>query len=253
MTGKTDGSISIEARPEPVSFDPGHTAVIVVDMQNFFATPGGTLHNLGVNVQPIQALVPSIARVLDAARASGLKIVYLRMPLPGVPGSEVREVGPLLGTPEIRWSAYLDSSLGQLHGTRVAPPPDRPTWNADIVDGLQPKPEDVIVTKSTYGGFHETDLHGILQDLGITELVFTGCTTSICVETTLREACLRGYRCLALSDCVAEPIGAKFERTNHDASLHVIETSFGWVTESPAFLKALRSQALSAVAPNGAA
>jgi ureidoacrylate peracid hydrolase len=231
--------VSIEARPEPVSFDLAKTAVVVVDMQNHFGTPGGTFHNVGVNVQPIRAIVPSIARVLAGAREAGLKVVYLRMPVPARPGHQVLDVGPVLGTPDIRWAAYLDSSIGGVRAAHVAPPPDRPTWNSDIIDGIQPREEDTVVTKKTFGGFHETDLHAVLQARGISNLVFTGCTTSICVETTLREACVRRYNCLALSDCVAEPIGMKYERTNSEATLHVIQTVLGWVTESDAFLQAL--------------
>ena len=241
-------AISIEARPEPVSFDRGSTGLVVVDMQNHFATPGGTFYNAGVNVQPIQDIVPRIARVLDCARSAGLKIVYLRMPVPDRPGHEVSDVGPVLGTPGIRWGAYLDSSIGQLRAVRVAPPAGRQTWNADIVDDIQPHADDLVVTKRSFGGFYETELHAELERMGITDLVFTGCTTSICVETTLREACVRGYRCLALSDCVAEPIGMKFDRTNSEASLHVIQTVLGWVTESPMLLKALEDEAMPVLA-----
>jgi ureidoacrylate peracid hydrolase len=247
MTSTGIESLSIDARPEPVNFDPAKTAVVVVDMQNYFASPGGTLHNVGVNVQPIQAIVSPIARVLDGARAAGLKLLYLRMPLPDQPGLEIEDIGPLLGSPEVRWGAYLDSSLGQIRATRVTPPPGRPTWNADIVDGIEPRPEDVIVTKETFDGFYKTELHQILQGLGVQNLVFTGCTTSVCVETTLRQASIHGYRCLALSDCVAEPIGTRFERTNSEASLHVIQTLFGWVTESPEFLRALSQRSIVAV------
>jgi ureidoacrylate peracid hydrolase len=247
MTKLRNGAFSIEARPEPVVFDPMKTAVIVVDMQNFFASPGGTFHNLGVDVQPIQAIVPTIARILDGARTAGVKVVYLRMPVPQTPGRQIHDIKGLPGTPEIRWGAYLHSSVGQVRAANVVPPSDRPTWNADIVDGIEPHPEDIIVTKPSFGGFYKTELHEKLQSLGVADLVFTGCTTSVCVETTLREACMRGYRCLALADCMAEPIGSSFERTNHDATLHVIETLLAWVTDSTAFLHALEPPKLAAL------
>ena len=62
-------------------------------------------------------------------------------------------------------------------------------------------------------------------------LVFTGCTTSVCVKSTLRDAMFRDYSCVLLADCTAEPIGQEFARSNHDASLLLIERVFGWVSE----------------------
>ena len=82
-------------------------------------------------------------------------------------------------------------------------------------------------------------LHERLQASAVTHLVFTGCTTSVCVESTLRDAVFRGYRCLLLEDCVAEPVGADLVRSNHDATVHVVDQVLGWVTDSTAFLAAL--------------
>ena len=65
----------------------------------------------------------------------------------------------------------------------------------------------------------------------------TECTTSVCVESTLRDAFYRDYQCLALTDCCAEAIGSEQARTNHDASLTVIEALFGWTAESTQFIQ----------------
>ena len=80
----------------------------------------------------------------------------------------------------------------------------------------------------------------------MTTLVFTGCTTSVCVESTLRDAFFRDYRCLVLADCTAEPIGDALERSNHDASLLLIQVMFGWVSDSTAFMEALAAQTTAA-------
>jgi ureidoacrylate peracid hydrolase len=100
------------------------------------------------------------------------------------------------------------------------------------VDGLAPRPDETIVVKWTFGGFHGTELDTLLRDRGINTLLFTGCTTSVCVETTLREAMSRLYNCVLLEDCVAEPVGANQARTNHDATVLVTELVLGWVTNS---------------------
>jgi ureidoacrylate peracid hydrolase len=73
----------------------------------------------------------------------------------------------------------------------------------------------------------------------VTSLVFTGCTTSVCVESTLRDAFYRDYQCLLLADCCAEAIGSDQARTNHDATLTVIEALFGWTAGSEQFIDAL--------------
>ncbi len=102
---------------------------------------------------------------------------------------------------------------------------------------LAPRPGDLVVSKNRYSGFYETSLDAALKERGIKDLVFTGCTTSVCVESTLRDAMFRAHRCLLLSDCAAEPLGATELRTNHEASLLVIEKLFGWISSSRDFLE----------------
>lgn len=115
----------------------------------------------------------------------------------------------------------------------------RETWNTKILDELAPQHDDVVIPKHRYSGFFETNLDSVLRERGIMSLVFTGCTTSVCVESTLRDAFYRDYHCLLLTDCCAEPIGSDQSRTNHEASLTVIETLFGWTTHSNDFIKSL--------------
>ena len=116
----------------------------------------------------------------------------------------------------------------------------------DRIDELAPEPGDRIVSKHRYSGFFETELDSVLRELDATFLLVTGCTTSICVESTVRDAMFRDYSCIVLEDCTAEPIGAGLARTNHEASLLTIETLFGWVSNGPAVVEALASAALVA-------
>ena len=73
-----DTQVSITAKPEPISFDPRRTAVVVIDMQNDFGSHGGMFDRAGLDVAPIAALVQPISRVLETARRAGLFIVYTR-------------------------------------------------------------------------------------------------------------------------------------------------------------------------------
>jgi ureidoacrylate peracid hydrolase len=223
--------LTIDARPRPLALDPAATAVIVVDMQNDFGAEGGMFHRAGIPIGAIQAAVAPTARVLAAARRAGMQIVYLKM-----------EFEPDLsdaGSPDAP-NAVIHRHLG---AGDVVQAPDgcegrimvKDTWNTDILPALAPEAGDVVVSKHRFSGFFETPLDAILEEQGITSLVFTGCTTSICVESTLRDAFFRDYRCLLLEDCTAEPIGSDMPHTNHDASVRVIETLLGWVSDSAAF------------------
>ena len=115
----------------------------------------------------------------------------------------------------------------------------RDTWGSDIVDELTPHDSDTVVYKTRFSGFYRTELDELLQTSQIKHLIVTGCTTSICVESTIRDAFYRGYHCIVLEDCTAEPMGADLSRSNHDATILLVERIFGSVTSSTTFINAL--------------
>jgi ureidoacrylate peracid hydrolase len=117
----------------------------------------------------------------------------------------------------------------------------RDTWNTEIVPELTPEPGDTVIYKHRFSGFYETELDQVLRKRSITSLIFTGCTTSVCVESTIRDAMFRDYTCLLLEDCTAEPIGSGLPRSNHDASLLAIQMLFGWVSGSNELITALEA------------
>ncbi len=228
--------VTIDARPHPLTIDPRQTAVIVVDMQNDFGAEGGMFARAGIDITGIQAAVAPTADVLVAARRAGMAVVYLTMGFapdltdaggPDAPNRarhrDVFGVGQVVTGPDGRPSRFLI----------------RDTWNTAILPELTPEPGDLVVTKHRFSGFFETELDTILRDRGITSLVFTGCTTSVCVESTVRDAFFRDYRCLVLADCTAEPIGQGLGRTNHEATLLLVETLFGWVADSATLVSAI--------------
>ena len=112
------------------------------------------------------------------------------------------DVGLLLGED---WRSPLEFSFATPGGT-------------DIVDALEPHASDLVMYKHRFSGFYETDLDATLKRGGIKHLIVTGCTTSVCVETTVRDASFRDYQCVSLSDCMSEPIGNDAPTSNHDAS-----------------------------------
>jgi ureidoacrylate peracid hydrolase len=231
-------SVSISARPEAFTIDLDHCAVIVIDMQNDFGAEGGMFDRAGIDIAPIRRLVPRIAGVLEDARAAGLTIVYTKqqhradLADAGGPGAphfikhQRMQLGKSVEAPDGSASRILVEG----------------TWNSDIVPELTPRPGDIVVGKHRYSGFFETQLDARLRDVGARQLVFVGATTSVCVESTVRDAMFRDYHCLVLADCTAEPIALDAPRSNHEASLLTIELLFGWVGNSLDFRPALRAR-----------
>jgi ureidoacrylate peracid hydrolase len=226
---------SIPARPEPVTFDLAKSAVLVIDMQNDFGSPGGMFDRAGIDISGIRRAIEPIGRVLALARRRRIPVIYLTMQH----RQDLADLGDPLAPHRIK-----HSRLGV--GEAMTSPDGQPSriltsggWGTAIVPDLVPASGDLVVAKHRYSGFFETQLDGILRSLGARHLVVTGCTTSVCVESTIRDAMFRDYQCLLLEDCTAEPIGNSNIRGNHEASLLTIELLFGWVTHSSAFVEAL--------------
>jgi ureidoacrylate peracid hydrolase len=94
--------------------------------------------------------------------------------------------------------------------------------------------------KHRFSGFYETSLDSTLKQHGIKYLVVTGCTTSVCVESTVRDAMFRDYQCVLLTDCMTQPtLPSSLPGTSHDASLVVIQAFYGWTSSSDRFVAAL--------------
>lgn len=228
--------IVLEAKPGSISIDPSKAAVIVVDMQNDFGSKGGMFDRAGIDISGIQKAVAPTARVLAAARRAGMTIVYLKM--------GYRPDLSDLGAPD---APNRVRHLQLLGVGRTVKTPDgkegrvliRDSWGTDIVDALKPEAGDIVMYKHRFSGFFETDLDAVLEKAGAKHLVFTGCTTSVCVESTMRDAFFRDYHSVLLTDCTSEPIGKDAPRSNHDASILVMEVLFGWVSTSRQFLEAV--------------
>lgn len=228
------GLVTLDAKPEPIAIDPARSAVIVVDMENDFVAKGGMFDRAGADILGAQKAIAPMAKVLAAARQAGLKIIYLKM--------GYRPDLSDLGAPDsVNRTRHLKFGVGQ----KILAPNGREsrilirdTWNTDIVPELKPQAGDIVIYKTRFSGFYQTDLDATLKKLGIKYLIVTGVTTSICVESTVRDAMFRDYLCVLLRDCMSEPIGHDLPRTNHEASLLNAEVLLGWVSDSEHFLRA---------------
>src|SRR5205809_7333219 len=234
--------VTLNAKPEPITINPARTAVIVVDMENDFVAKGGMFDRAGADISGAQKAIAPTAKVLAAARQAGLKIIYLKM-------GYRPDLSDLGATDSVNRSRHLKVGVGQEIQT-----PDgresrlliRDTWDTDIVPELKPQPNDIVIYKTRFSGFYQTDLDATLKKLGIKYLIVTGVTTSICVESTVRDAMFRDYLCVLLKDCMSEPIGHDLLRTIHEASLLNAEVLLGWASDSDQFINALAAKSSQA-------
>ena len=232
---------TLAARPEAVQLDFARTAVLVIDMQNDFGAKGGMFDRAGIDISSIRSAVEPTRCVIAAARQAGIPIVYLKMAF----NADLSDAGPAESPNHAR-----HMRLGV--GSAVLAPDGsasriliRDTWNTDILEELAPDANDLVIYKHRFSGFFETALDALLKERGVRQLIVTGCTTSICVESTIRDAMFRDYACILLEDCTGEPIGGAFPRSNHDASLLSIEVLLGWVSSSEQFLHSVGANGAS--------
>lgn len=209
---------TIVAKPFPFPFDPARTALIVIDMQRDFVEPGGFGDALGNDVRRLAAIVPTVAKLLQAARKAGLLVIHTReCHRPDLadcpPGKRSR------GNPKLRIG-----DAGPMGRILVAGEPGN-----DILPAVAPIPGEVVIDKPGKGAFYATALGEILRLKGITHLLFAGVTTEVCVQTSMREANDRGYECLVVEDAT-ESYFPEFKR----ATLEMIRAQgaiVGWTAE----------------------
>jgi ureidoacrylate peracid hydrolase len=215
----TAGEVTIPARPEALTVKPAETAVIVVDMQNAYATPGGYVDLAGFDIAGAAAAVAQTKKVIEAARAAGILVIFFQN---GWDKDYVEAGGP--GSPNWHKSNALKTmrTRPELAGTLLA----KGTWDYALVDELAPQPGDIVIPKTRYSGFFNTNIDSVLRSRGIRTLVFTGVATNVCVESSLRDAFHLEYFGIVLEDATHH-VGPDFLQK---AALFNIETFFGWVS-----------------------
>jgi ureidoacrylate peracid hydrolase len=220
----------LNAKPAPVEIDLGKAAVVVVDMQNAFASKGGMLDIAGVDISGAAQVVRSIKEIVDAGRGAGIPVVFLQM---GYKPDLSNSGGP--GSPNYHkeLAMHLMNCRPELKGKLLT----EGTWDFDIVEELRPQPEDIVIVKTRYSGFQGTTLDSQLRMRGIQFLFLTGIATNVCVESTLRHGYFLDYWPLLIADATMQAGPAALQ----EATLFNVESFFGWTVQSEEFLAALKS------------
>ncbi len=222
----------LDARPEAIEVDFEKSAIVVVDMQNAFASKGGMLDVAGVDISDAPRVVGAIRGVLEAARSAGVPIVYLQM---GYKPDLSNSGGPNSPNPRKELGMRLMHDRPELKAKILT----EGTWDFALVDELAPRPADLVIVKTRYSGFAGTTLDSHLRVRGIRYLFFAGIATNVCVESTLRDAYFHDYWPILLVDGTM-PAGAA---AMQEATLFNVESFFGWTMKSEDLLANLRSSA----------
>ena len=218
----------LPARPEPLAFHAANTALVVVDMQNAYASEGGYVDTAGFDISGAQRTIAAIASAIDAARRAGVLVVYLQN---GWDPDYVKAGGP--GSPNWHKSNALKTMRRrpELQGHLLA----EGGWDHALVEALAPAPGDIVVPKTRYSGFFNSTLDSALRARGIRTLAFTGIATNVCVESTLRDAFHLEYFAVMLEDATHALGGPALQQ----AAVYNTETFFGWVSTVDHFRRAL--------------
>ena len=219
IAGRSADAVTLPARPEPLRIDPATTAVVVIDMQNAYASKGGYVDLAGFDVGGAASVIGRIAQTLGAARAAGCPVIFLQN---GWDGNYLEAGGP--GSPNWHKSNALKTMRArpELAGQLLA----RGGWDYELVDALAPQPGDIRLHKTRYSAFFNSQLDSTLRSRGIRTIVFVGIASNVCVESTLRDAFHLEYFGVMLEDAVHH-LGPDFVR---DATLYNVEKFFGWVS-----------------------
>jgi ureidoacrylate peracid hydrolase len=218
--------LTLYAKPEPVEIDLAKSAVLVVDMQNAFASKHGMLDIAGVDISGAPAVIRGVAGVLEAARRAGLPVIYLQM---GFEPDLSNSGGPSAPNWHKELALRLMACRPELHGKLLT----EGSWDFAIVDELKPQPGDLVIVKSRYSGFANTALDAELKSRGIRYLFFTGIATNVCVETTLRHAFVLDYWPILITDATM----AAGPPAMQEATLFNVESYFGWTIPSSEFVE----------------
>jgi ureidoacrylate peracid hydrolase len=218
----------LDAKPEPLDVDFYSSAVVVVDMQNAFASRGGMLDLAGVDISGAARVVSAIRALLAVARPAGLPVVYLQM---GYKPDLSNAGGPGSPNPRKELALCLMGRHKEWKGKLLT----EGTWDFALVDELAPASGDLVIVKTRYSGFAGTPLDAHLRARGVRTLFFTGIATNVCVESTLRDAYFLEYWPVLVGDCSLQAGPPSLQ----EATLYNVESFFGWTVISQELISQL--------------
>lgn len=221
--------VEFNSRPRAIELDLRSAAMVVVDMQNAFASKGGVFDLAGLDISHCAQIIDVIRRILQSARAAGMTVVYLQM-------GYRKDLSDSGGPNSPNWQKELALVLMREHPELQGKLLVEGSWDFAIVDELKPQTQDLVVVKSRYSGFAGTKLDSLLRDRQIQFLFFAGIAANVCVESTLRDAYFLDYWPILITDATMQA-GPGFLK---DATVQNVENHFGWTLNAEDFMKGLK-------------
>jgi ureidoacrylate peracid hydrolase len=183
------------------------SVLVVVDVQNDFCHSDGVFGRVGIDLTGIQASVDILLPLVDAARVASVPVVFVK-------------------THHDVWNnsgAFDERGMRQAVRAEICA---TGTWGAEYYRVL-PVKGDYEIVKHRYSAFVGTSLDVVLRSLARSTVIVAGVTTNVCVESTIRDACMRDYWTMLVEDCAGAPT-----RSEHESAVNNVRRYFGSVTDS---------------------
>lgn len=220
-------------KPQALEVDAERSAVIVVDMQNAFASKGGMFDLSGLDISGAHGVIDVLKGLLDVARQASMKVVYLQM---GYDEALTTSGGPDSPNSHKELALLLMKKRPELKGKVLT----EGQWDWKVVEELKPQPGDLLVNKTRYSGFCGTPLDSLLRTRGIKTLFFTGIATNVCVESTLRDAFFLDYWPILLRDATMQAGPPLLQ----EATIQNVELALGWTLSASEFVQTVNQHIL---------
>jgi ureidoacrylate peracid hydrolase len=196
-------------------------------MQNGSCYQKSTLGKV-LDLEPCRRIIPNIKMLIDLCREKKIPVIYTQTEYLLEDADAFKRLFHLTPKPRTALYSRFVGSPSALKGT----------WDAEIVDELKPKSNDYVVKKQKYSGFYATNLELLLRTLGVSTILVTGVNTSVCVESTIRDAYFRDFTSIAVKEAIAAPSEHKDLAIG---SFENIEQFFGWVFSLKDVVTAIKS------------
>ncbi|RKQ35860.1 cysteine hydrolase family protein [Oceanobacillus halophilus] len=167
-----------------LDFEKENSALLIIDMQNAFIHPEGSLSKMGLDTSRTSSVIQPIQQLKEEFNKQDRPIIYIQhthRPDKTDAGLVAKVFPPIM-------------ELGHCFDG---------TWDAEIISELRPDHTDYIVKKHRYSAFYHTQLEEVMKGLGVESLVVTGIATNVCVESTIRDAFYRDINVFVPRECTA--------------------------------------------------
>ncbi|WP_173923477.1 cysteine hydrolase family protein [Agromyces sp. Marseille-P2726] len=194
----------------PYRYDPAHAALVVVDVQNDFCHPEGSVATMGSDVSAAVEMVPRLRSLIDQAHSVGVPVVFVQTLHDDTNDTAM-------------WLGRVTAEPGGVQTGRIC---RTGSWGAEFY-GVTPGSDDTVVTKHRFSAFVGTNLDIVLKTLSVRSLLVTGVATEVCVESTLRDGLSAEYFVSLVEDCAAT-----YTAEAHESSVRNVRRNFGTVVTS---------------------